>query len=197
MKRRFELLNWIIREKNYNSYLEIGVENPATNLDRICIKYKVGVDPNFIRFPVGMSFSGTSDEFFLQNNEIFDIIFIDGLHVDYQVYKDIENSFKALSDRGTVVMHDCLPRSEIEQRVPREQNVWTGDVWKAFVRFRENNPCIKMRVVNVDFGMGVLTRSEEENPFKAGKELTYKNFVENYKEWLNLISVEEFLKEKY
>lgn len=197
MKRRSELLNWIIRKKNYNSYLEIGVENPIINLDKIHVKYKVGVDPNFVRFPVGMSFSGTSDEFFFQNTEIFDIIFIDGLHLADQAYKDIENSLKVLSNGGTVVMHDCLPRNEIEQRVPREQNVWTGDVWKAFVRFRENNPYVEMRVVNIDFGIGILTCSEKEHPFKAGKELTYKNFVENCKEWLNLISVEEFLEEKY
>lgn len=196
MKRRFELLNWIIQNKNYDSYLEIGVEDPATNYNRIVANIKYGVDPCFVRSPAGPSFGGTSDEFFKQNKDKFDLIFIDGLHEAGQVYRDIENSFEVLNLNGTIVMHDCLPRSEVEQRVPREQDVWTGDVWKAFVRYRENHPYVKMETVNTDMGMGILTRSYKECRFKTGKELTYKNFVENCKEWLNLISVEEFLQER-
>ena len=52
-----------------------------------------------------------------------------------------------------------------------------------------------MRVVNMDFGMGILTLSRTPRFFKASEELIYPNFQKYYKDWLNLISVEEFLKE--
>lgn len=195
MKRKHELLNYLIIKNNYRRYLEIGVANPVKNYDLISVPFKFAVDPKFIRFPIGQSFSGTSDKFFEWNDSKFDIIFIDGLHEADQVYRDIENSFDILLPGGTIVMHDCLPRNEAEQKVPQIQGTWTGDVWKAFVLFREKNPYIRMMVVNMDFGMGVLTRSSSPVNFKARKALTYSNFQKHYKEWLNLVSVEEFLNE--
>lgn len=197
MRRRHELINYLIQKNNYKSYLEIGVEDPSINYDRIKIDNKVCVDPAFKKFPLGFSFSGTSDEFFMQNEYKFDIIFIDGLHEAAQAYKDIENSLKALAADGIIVMHDCLPRREREQIVPRIQDAWTGDVWKAFVRFREKNPYVEMRVVNMDMGMGVLNRSCKKHIFKAGHDLSYLNFTKYYKSWMNVISVEEFLKEDF
>lgn len=195
MKRRYELLNYLIIKNNYRGYLEIGVEDPARNYNAIVAPIKMAVDPNFIKFPKGLSFSGTSDEFFEQNDRGFDLIFIDGSHEAGQVYRDVENSFRALLFGGTIVLHDCLPRNEAEQIVPRQQDVWTGDVWKAFVRFREAHLFVKMRVVNMDMGMGIVSRSIKCHDFKTGAKLTYKNFQTHYKEWLNLVSIEEFLAE--
>lgn len=194
MRRRYELLNHLIQKNNYKFYLEIGVEDPRRNFNAISADIKFSVDPNNEFRP---NYCGTSDKFFELNNERirFDIIFVDGLHEADQVYRDIENSFKILMPGGTIVMHDCLPRKEVEQHVPRQQEVWTGDVWKAFVRFRENHPYIKMRVVNMDMGMGVLAWADKKSVFKAEHELSYLNFTKYYKEWLNLISVEEFLNE--
>ena len=36
----------------------------------------------------------TSDEFFKQNEDTYDVIFIDGLHTSDAVYRDINNSLK-------------------------------------------------------------------------------------------------------
>ena len=47
----------------------------------------------------------TSDEFFNQNSQHFDIIFIDGLHSIHQVLKDWEYT-NLLSDTGIVGLHD-------------------------------------------------------------------------------------------
>ena len=51
----------------------------------------------------------TSDEFFSQNKETFDLIFIDGLHIHEQVLKDIDNSLNVLNENGVILLHDCLP----------------------------------------------------------------------------------------
>ena len=40
-----QLLNVLIKKHNLKSYLEIGVQNPANNFDKIECDSKVGVDP--------------------------------------------------------------------------------------------------------------------------------------------------------
>ena len=62
-----------------------------------------------------IDFVGTSDEYFesIKDTEVkYDIIFIDGLHHNEQVLKDVENSLKHLSEGGSIVCHDCLPSEE-------------------------------------------------------------------------------------
>ena len=46
----------------------------------------------------------TSDEFFKNNKDQFDLIFIDGLHHYNQVKKDIINSVEVLKDGGIILM---------------------------------------------------------------------------------------------
>ena len=51
-------------------------------------------------------FKGTSDNFFLNNKENFDIIYIDGSHEEVQVYKDIKNSWNVLNVDGIIICDD-------------------------------------------------------------------------------------------
>ena len=67
----------------------------------------------------------TSDEFFEQNKEKFDIVFIDGLHHSEQVYKDILNSLNILNEDGTIICHDMNPTEEFRQIVPRKLAIKT------------------------------------------------------------------------
>ena len=130
---RWDLIDYLIKKNNYTDYLEIGCDQNQL-FSKIKIKNKVGVDP----------FSGgnvrkTSDQFFLENNEKFDIIFIDGLHEYKQVKKDILNSTDCLNKGGIILVHDCMPDSLGKQAVPRYKMQWNGDVWKAIVDLRQNN----------------------------------------------------------
>ena len=80
---RSEIINKLISFKNYHSFLEIGCDNDE-NFSKINIDNKVGVDPL-----KGGTLRMTSDEFFKENKNKFDIVFIDGLHTYDQVKKDI------------------------------------------------------------------------------------------------------------
>ena len=60
----------------------------------------------------------TSDAFFLQNKQLFDLIFIDGLHHSHQVLRDINNALRWLSPSGTIVLHDCNPWIEGRAEYP-------------------------------------------------------------------------------
>ena len=102
---RWDLINYIIKQKNYSEYLEIGCDQDQL-FGKIDIDYKIGVDPE-----VGGNFRGTSDNFFKQNSDFFDCIFIDGLHKYDQVKRDILNSLDHLSQNGIIMLHDCLPNN--------------------------------------------------------------------------------------
>jgi predicted O-methyltransferase YrrM len=52
------------------------------------------------------SFKGTSDEFFAENEETFDFIYIDGDHTSQQVLKDAENALKILRPNGILAFDD-------------------------------------------------------------------------------------------
>ena len=153
------IIQKIIDINKYNSYLEIGTFHDELFKFIKCSK-KVGVDP-----VSGGTIRKTSDQFFKDNKEKFDCIFIDGLHYYSQVKKDIENSLKVLNPNGIILLHDCLPNNHFEQAVPRCQITWNGDVWKAIVecRVKEN---IDTYTCYADFGIGVIFNRKNKNPLR-------------------------------
>lgn len=187
---RSEIIQNTIDSKNYKSYLEIGCDNDQ-NFNKIKIYKKFGVDPIS-----GGNIRKTSDDFFFQNKDSFDCIFIDGLHEYDQVKKDIINSLKYLNDGGVIFVHDCLPRSYFEQAVPRSQHVWTGDVWKSIVEFRTYDN-LDICVGKLDMGLGIILKRKNSNKLsisvKDFRNLKYKEFFENYETYLNLISYSKII----
>jgi len=140
--QRYEVINRIIRIKGYKRYLEIGTQADVC-LKRVECVFKVGVDPEphmHDSLNSNQFHKMKSDEFFQRNKHTFDIIFIDGLHHSKQVGIDIKNSLKILEQGGTIVVHDCNPRSEESQKVPyMHMGSWNGDVWKAWMYFRSSS----------------------------------------------------------
>jgi len=190
---RTDIINYLIERYYYTTYLEIGVYDVNTNFNKIIASDKTGVDPNKA---IDIEFKMTSDRFFEQNTKTFDIIFIDGDHHAMQAQRDIVNSLYVLNDGGTIVMHDCNPTEEAIQHVPPTQaGDWTGDVWKAFVRFRSETDVYAAFVVDTDFGVGIIRESVKKiTPLMIKEPLIYRNLDENRKEWLNLIEVKDITK---
>ena len=197
---RQEIIQKLINHIDAKSYLEIGLGNGEVHKNINC-RIKVGVDP--CEYPITKkhnvqpTFKLTSDEFFKQNKETFDIIFIDGLHEATCVERDINNSLKILNPKGYIICHDMNPKNEAAQMVPRIRDSWNGDCWKAWVKIRSTNPNLKMFVVDTDFGCGVIQKGSQELLDLNNLDLTYKNFKKHKIEWLNLISVKEFLGYKF
>src|SRR5579883_1462845 len=171
-KSHLDLLNYIIVKHNFNSYLEIGVADGVV-LRKVVAPHKVGVDPvpwaSIAYSTVADSFfPTTSDEFFKNNQEYFDLIFIDGLHLHEQVLKDVENSMKWLNPGGIIVMHDCLPFiPEHQIRIPPPGQSWNGDVWKAAAYIRMHLPNVHFCVLNMDCGCGILTPNSTQFLFPS------------------------------
>ena len=190
--RRYDIINKIIIKRNYTSYLEIGCFKDET-FNQINIKKKIGVDPTS-----GGNLRMTSDQFFKDNKEKFDLIFIDGLHVYEQVIKDIFNSIKVLKENGIILVHDCLPRKLWYQTPTRMSDTWNGDVWKAIVECRtlEN---IDTYTCLADEGIGVIKLQKNNNPLNLKlsnfKNLKYKEYYTNRESLMNIISVEKLIDE--
>ena len=191
--KRTDIINALIQKYGYKSYLEVGTQDPTSNFDKINTEHKVSIDP----FPRGeVTFVGTSDEYFesITDDVKYDIIFIDGLHHDDQVLRDVENSLNHLSDNGTIVCHDCLPSTELMQLRDINGGEWTGDVWKAIADLRIERIDLDIKVVDTDYGCGIIRR---------GTNVPYQPNVENYKTYsyynihkyrmLNVISPEQFI----
>lgn len=189
---RFDIINHFINKYGYKKYLEIGVEG-GDCLRAINCQVIHGVDPASPH----ATFKVESDTFFqmLDKNYKYDIIFIDGLHVENQVTRDIENSLKHLAEGGTIIVHDCNPPSEWHQRSYDEakQNgcrLWNGTVWKSILYFRSLNN-LEISVVDTDWGVGII-RPGSQIPI-THKNYTYNEFEQNKTLLLNLISPQKFL----
>jgi hypothetical protein len=188
---RTKIIQIYIDKIGAKKYLEIGM-GAGLNFASINCEYKVCVDPTPT---VPVTFSLTSDEFFKQNTENFDVIFIDGLHSSEQVYKDIINSLNILTKEGVIICHDMNPHSEIIQRFPQAipESEWTGDCWKAWVKLKTERDDLNMFVVDTDYGCGIITKGNQKLII-VNDELTWELLDNNRKELLNLISIETFLK---
>lgn len=186
---RTEIIQLLIEKVKATSYLEIGVDN-GVNFALINCDKKIGVDPNPT---TTATYHLTSDDFFKQNTEKFDVVFVDGLHHADQVYRDILNALDVLNDNGYIICHDMNPIKEEHQTIPFVSGHWNGDCWKAFAKLKRERKDLNMLVVDTDEGCGVITRGNQELISFSDEELTYANFDKNRKTWLNLVSVNEFL----
>ena len=138
------------------------------------------------------SFVGTSDQYFdfISPDTKFDIVFIDGLHHSNQVLKDIENALNHLSDNGTIVCHDCLPTTEKMQERNDHGGEWTGDVWKAIAELRVERIDLDIKVVDTDYGCGIIRKGTNIPYITNENYKTYTYYSNNKNELLNVISTE-------
>ena len=196
ISNRTAIINHLINLYNYKSYLEIGVRD-LRNFKKIKCKKKIGIDPS-PRKKEGDIYIQTSDEFFLKLNKNikFDIIFIDGLHLENQVDKDIINSLKHLTNNGKIIMHDCNPPTKFHQRENFEVDgkfpEWNGTTWRSFVKARMKNNNINMFVIDCDWGVGIIEKGQQKL-IELEENFTYEYLEKNRANALNLMSVNDFL----
>ncbi|MDC6482221.1 class I SAM-dependent methyltransferase [Pelagibacteraceae bacterium] len=185
---RYSVINKIIKHKKYKKYLEIGCFQDET-FNNISADYKVGVDP-----VSGGTIRKTSDNFFLDNKDFFDLVFIDGLHRYKQVKKDIFNSLKFINSDGVILLHDCLPLKLRDQMVPRSHEHWNGDTWKAIVEARTFD-YIDTYTILADQGIGLIIKRKNRNILKIENnnfiKLKFSDYFNNHKDLMNTVNENE------
>lgn len=201
MEYRYELINYLGKKIQAKTYLEIGVKIGST-FNKVNIKEKIGVDTN-PRFDSNQVIKLTSDKFFEQyinklNDKKIDIAFVDGLHTYQQSFQDVENCLKILNPEGYVVLHDCnpikkvhaLPSLEEAQKDPNWDRKWNGDVWKTIIHLRSKRKDLKICVIDIDHGMGVIKKGSSDDVLnykdKEIKNMKFEYLDENRDYLLNI-----------
>jgi hypothetical protein len=203
-------VNYFVDKYNYQSYLEIGIHRGKTYKEIIC-DVKAGVEPGGKkRGGMHPTHAMTSDDFFFQNDDRFDIVFIDGLHHADQFMRDVINSLDCLNEGGTIFCHDINPVHKLWQLVPQPpdfykggKQMWRGDVWKGWVKLRATREDLWMYTIQGTRArpqsfhghcLGVIRKGKQDLLPLSRKLIdpTYEDFNENRAEWLNLITWEDF-----
>ena len=178
---RIALVNLLIAKTRgvESRYLEIGCAGNDL-FDSVACPHKVGVDS-----VAGGTLRMSSDDFFSNNRDIFDVIFIDGLHHFEQARRDAANAVAVLAEDGWVAFHDFLPRSWKEHHVPRLQNVWTGDCWKLALELAGASG-VEFKIISIDHGVGVMRKVHNQvsipDHSKELRRAEFGTFVERFEE---------------
>jgi predicted O-methyltransferase YrrM len=85
----------------------------------------------------------SSDEFFKNNSETFDVVYVDGHHLGSQVFKDCNNAWQILNDNGYLICDDYI--------------------WKFYSNINDN-PCYAinnfLKVINGSYKIKKVTNSQ-------------------------------------
>lgn len=195
MKDKAELINAVIKHKNYNSYLELGVGPHLWTISQIRCNSITSVDIIKVNdvFP---SFVGTTDDFFKTNTRKFDVIYIDADHEENAVLKDFNNSIKFLNDDGVILMHDVGPPSE------QGTSLWAhGTAYKAFIKIRNSNNYTAFCYEFIEDGdppgdvLGFVKKRKNINKLNVPvpDEISYSYYEKNKNEILQRKTIDELL----
>lgn len=205
---RFDLINEIISINGFDKYLEIGVCDPTVCFDKIVCEKKTSVDPGIDNPDNPVQYKVTSDTFFsmlesndteFEKNHKWDVIFIDGLHLADQVYRDITNAINHISDKGIIVMHDCLPPTSFHARENYEINgefpAWNGTTWKAYYKALTELSYVDVCVYNSDWGLGIIKKCKRRRlPKKNNPFYEYNVMAKDFEREMNVISLSDLIK---
>jgi hypothetical protein len=177
-------INALARPMRAARYLEIGVSKGLTFL-AVEIADKTGVDPKFafdwqahrsddVRFHVG-----DSDGYFAQCTEKFDVVFLDGLHVFEQTFRDLCNALMVTHDRSLIVIDDTVPSDVYSSWPhPREAHAlrkqaggkglaWHGDVFKVVYVLHDFFPMLSYCTINTGGNPQTLVWREARADFQS------------------------------
>ena len=210
-----DIIHFLADLNGYSSYLEICTSMTGglyRKIDKARFKrchrlmyrcpgsYDDGMDVNF-RSP-----DMSTKELFETIHALgfrYDIALVDPFHTYDISYRDLVDALGIIADRGTVVVHDCLPHSEDLIASDWTPGAWCGVTFMAFIDFVNDHPDLSYVTVDTDYGCGVFRRggarpivlSEILNGWDATRrdvKAAYRFMWENRGALLNVMSVEAF-----
>ena len=155
----FNIISNIARSVGAQRYLELGLWDAKNHRSMLeIVPYCVGVDcEKMFEGEIPHFHHMTTDAFFEQNTEKFDIIFIDASHEFSQVAVDFENSIKVLEKHGVIFLHDTDPAEEymIVKKL-------CNDTYKITEYIRKNHTDFSIVTLPVsNMGLSICNRTDE------------------------------------
>lgn len=216
MKTRSARINILSKINKSTSYLEIGVCKGKT-FNEVCLLKKVAIDPNFqfdysdyqsdnIEF-----YEITSDDFFrLETADLFDFIYLDGLHTFEQTFRDFCSTISLSNKRTIWLIDDTVPtdsfaaeRSQRECRKLRNEagqkgSSWMGDVFKVVYAIHDFFPQFNY-VTFPNHGQTAIWRQTRTsfkphfNSLSTISNLTFQDFLDTKETIMNLATPTEII----
>lgn len=194
MNSRVDLLNYLCSRHESPAYLEIGCRHDEC-FNSIQAALKVGVDPEW-----GGTHRMTSDDYFANNQDTFDVVFIDGLHLAFQVLRDFVNASRRLNQGGVIVLHDCLPDNAWHADPQRALDLiasgdedlhgigeWCGDVWRVLVELNARRD-VDVALWPGDHGCGIATlRPSRKVKVECD---SFEDYQAGYADWITVVDKE-------
>lgn len=197
MVSRSEVIQNLLALYDAPSYLEIGV-NRGVTFHAIRARRKVAVDPKFL-FDRTMNAADeyhevTSDEYFAsfcKYDDIFEVIYLDGLHTFEQTLRDLMNAIAHIATDGLIVIDDVLPNNyaaslpdpalaaQIRLHLGLRDPSWMGDVYKLVFFIRTFLPSWSYATISDNHGQLILwpqTRAAADAPVLKLSELAALEF---------------------
>jgi hypothetical protein len=222
-----DLINWLATQRQYRSYLELCTVTAGLGygeIDRgyfeVCHRLMYQCPRDYADgFPIDFRSVGLdiseSVRVIREQGYRYDMILVDPLHEYGASMRDLIEALSLLTDRGTMVVHNCLPPSA-ELAIPNlsaDGRCMTSQAYLDFVFARAN---LEYQTVDVDSGCGFIRArsglgrvSEWWRTSRKRKELieewhTLRNdarktssFLQSHKTLLcNLQSLEDFFQEE-
>jgi hypothetical protein len=184
---RGEFISDLIRDLNFQKYLELGVARGSC-WNEVISPEKVGVDlMNDSVWNIPEVISKSTDDYFesLDENKKFDIVFIDADHNKDSVKKDFFNSLKHLSENGVVVFHDVYPLSE--ENIQPQSCGTAYAFWVSLVDLVPENTFVYMgEPGHIEGTVGVYFNSNKKIDWSYFSEMnhTYQHFYENLDKYI-------------
>jgi hypothetical protein len=141
-----------------------------------------------------------------------DICLVDGFHTYECAIRDLTCAFGLLGDGGVLVVHDCLPPSEIFASSIWMHGDWAGVSYKAYLDFVLSRDDLDYCTVDTDWGCGVIVKNRTWNfiadgassvrkskvafdwlSINDGDKATFAFFMKNREQLLRLISARKFV----
>jgi hypothetical protein len=194
---------------NYNDILFVRTPTTGEWLDKLLINNnnitRILYNTNIIQKYTFHKSTTIIDSIYLENklnylNKKFDLICIDPFHEYTYSKRDLFFLSSLLTEKGILICHDCFPPNKDMASPKFKTGSWCGETYVAFVEFAYNNPNLFYGILNIDTGIGIISKIQLElltNNFDIYKQKqlltlhensndTYTYFCENSKDIINI-----------
>ncbi|UJP06191.1 MAG: class I SAM-dependent methyltransferase [Nitrosomonas sp.] len=202
-----DIINHLITQFKFSSYLEYNKFDGATYYDDICCASKTVaylpensyLDGRTLQRLLGLAASVDFDQILSLDGLLaryagrrFDLIFFDPVHVRPDVDLALQTLPHLLNPDGVLVVHDCNPTARELTSVRRRPGSWVGETYKAFALFRHFNRAQTLTIAE-DFGVGLIWNHDLRLDYPTHFDLDYADFAQDRVEYIGLTDYASFL----
>jgi hypothetical protein len=98
-------------------------------------------------------------------NKNFDLICIDPFHEYNESKRDFSILSSFLTKNGILISHDCFPENKDMSTPYFKEGGWCGETYVAFIEFAYKNPSMYYAILNIDTGIGIMSKIEMKLKF--------------------------------